>query len=80
MNRLFAEVDGKPAMVTPGARQPRLAIDLPGKDGARTLVVRVDQGLRGHDFTQFWQAYEDMVRKARATSSPRTTTPAPRSR
>ncbi len=39
MNRHFAEVNGKPTVVTPEHVNFGLAIDLPGKDGARTLVV-----------------------------------------
>ena len=39
MNRHFAEVDGKPQVVTPAHVNLGLAIDLPGNDGHRTLVV-----------------------------------------
>jgi multifunctional 2-oxoglutarate metabolism enzyme len=40
MNRHFAMVDGKPTLVTPEHVNLGLAIDLPGKDGQRTLVWR----------------------------------------
>src|SRR6185312_13048161 len=39
MNRHFAEIDGKPNIVTPAHTNLGLAIDLPGKDGSRNLVV-----------------------------------------
>ncbi|HEY0641623.1 MAG TPA: multifunctional oxoglutarate decarboxylase/oxoglutarate dehydrogenase thiamine pyrophosphate-binding subunit/dihydrolipoyllysine-residue succinyltransferase subunit [Pseudonocardiaceae bacterium] len=65
MNRHFAEVDGKPVLVTPEHVNLGLAIDLPGKDGQRTLVVASIKGCEAMTFTQFWQSYEDIVRKAR---------------
>ncbi|MGI5504833.1 multifunctional oxoglutarate decarboxylase/oxoglutarate dehydrogenase thiamine pyrophosphate-binding subunit/dihydrolipoyllysine-residue succinyltransferase subunit [Lentzea sp. CA-135723] len=68
MNRHYAEVDGKPFVVTPEHVNFGLAIDLPGKDGSRTLVVASVKGCENMTFTQFWQAYEDLIRKARAGS------------
>ncbi|GAA1343845.1 multifunctional oxoglutarate decarboxylase/oxoglutarate dehydrogenase thiamine pyrophosphate-binding subunit/dihydrolipoyllysine-residue succinyltransferase subunit [Saccharothrix algeriensis] len=68
MNRHFAEQDGKPFVVTPEHVNFGLAIDLPGKDGSRSLVVASIKGCENMTFTQFWQAYEDLIRKARAGS------------
>jgi multifunctional 2-oxoglutarate metabolism enzyme len=66
MNRHFGEDDkGKPAVVDPGHVNLGLAMDLPGKDGSRTLVVVALKGCENMNFAQFWAAYEDMVRKAR---------------
>ena len=65
MNRRYAVVNGKPTVVTPEHINLGLAIDLPGKDGSRNLVVASIKGCEGMSFTQFWQAYEDLVRKAR---------------
>src|SRR2546421_38041 len=65
MNRHYAAVDGKPTLVTPEHVNLGLAIDLPGKDGQRNLVVASIKGCEGMTFTQFWQAYEDIIRKAR---------------
>ncbi|HET9138200.1 multifunctional oxoglutarate decarboxylase/oxoglutarate dehydrogenase thiamine pyrophosphate-binding subunit/dihydrolipoyllysine-residue succinyltransferase subunit [Actinophytocola sp.] len=65
MNRHFAVVDGKPTLVTPEHVNLGLAIDLPGKDGSRNLVVASIKGCEGMTFSQFWQAYEDIIRKAR---------------
>ncbi|MCP2258734.1 2-oxoglutarate dehydrogenase E1 component (EC 1.2.4.2) [Streptoalloteichus tenebrarius] len=68
MNRCFAEVDGKPTLVTPEHVNLGLAIDLPGKDGQRSLVVASIKGCENMTFSQFWQAYEELIRKARAGS------------
>ncbi|MCO1580098.1 multifunctional oxoglutarate decarboxylase/oxoglutarate dehydrogenase thiamine pyrophosphate-binding subunit/dihydrolipoyllysine-residue succinyltransferase subunit [Crossiella sp. SN42] len=65
MNRFFAETDGKPTIGTPEHVNLGLAIDLPGKDGSRTLVVASIKGCESMSFLQFWQAYEDLIRKAR---------------
>ncbi|MDM2423101.1 multifunctional oxoglutarate decarboxylase/oxoglutarate dehydrogenase thiamine pyrophosphate-binding subunit/dihydrolipoyllysine-residue succinyltransferase subunit, partial [Mycobacteroides abscessus] len=65
MNRHFAEVDGKPVAITPAHVNLGLAIDLPGKDGNRTLVVAAIKGCEALGFGQFIAAYEDIVRRAR---------------
>ncbi len=65
MNRHFAEIDGKPSAVTPAHTNLGLAIDLPGKDGKRTLVVAAIKGCETMKFGQFIAAYEDIVRRAR---------------
>ncbi len=65
MNRYFAEVDGKPTVVAPAHVNLGLAIDLPGKNGNRSLVVASIKGCEAMSFQQFWSAYEDVVRKAR---------------
>ncbi|HEY2205481.1 MAG TPA: multifunctional oxoglutarate decarboxylase/oxoglutarate dehydrogenase thiamine pyrophosphate-binding subunit/dihydrolipoyllysine-residue succinyltransferase subunit, partial [Pseudonocardia sp.] len=68
MNRYFVETDGKPTVVSPEHVNLGLAIDLPGKDGQRSLVVVSIKGCENMNFAQFWSAYEDMVRKARTGS------------
>src|SRR6185437_4140625 len=65
MNRHFAEVDGKPNVVTPAHTNLGLAIDLKGKDGARQLVVAGIKQAETMQFGQFIAAYEDIVRRAR---------------
>ncbi|WP_246025845.1 multifunctional oxoglutarate decarboxylase/oxoglutarate dehydrogenase thiamine pyrophosphate-binding subunit/dihydrolipoyllysine-residue succinyltransferase subunit [Saccharopolyspora antimicrobica] len=66
MNRHYGEdAKGKPAAVTPEHVNLGLAIDLPGKDGSRNLVVASIKGCEDMTFHQFWQAYEDIIRKAR---------------
>jgi len=65
MNRHFAEVDGKPNVVTPAHTNLGLAIDLQGKDGKRQLVVAAIKRCETMEFGQFIAAYEDVVRRAR---------------
>ncbi|MGV0990889.1 MAG: multifunctional oxoglutarate decarboxylase/oxoglutarate dehydrogenase thiamine pyrophosphate-binding subunit/dihydrolipoyllysine-residue succinyltransferase subunit [Mycobacterium sp.] len=65
MNRHFAEIDGKPNAVTPAHTNLGLAIDLPGKDGKRSLVVAAIKGCDTLAFAEFVAAYEDIVRRAR---------------
>ncbi|MFG1602743.1 multifunctional oxoglutarate decarboxylase/oxoglutarate dehydrogenase thiamine pyrophosphate-binding subunit/dihydrolipoyllysine-residue succinyltransferase subunit [Actinoplanes sp. NPDC049265] len=65
MNNSFAEVDGKPALVQPEHINLGIAIDMKKKDGSRTLVVPSIKNCEQLDFRKFWQAYEDVVRRAR---------------
>ena len=65
MNNSFTEADGKPALVTPEHVNLGIAIDLARPDGSRSLVVPSIKACEGMDFRQFWQAYEDIVRRAR---------------
>ncbi|AIJ25852.1 multifunctional oxoglutarate decarboxylase/oxoglutarate dehydrogenase thiamine pyrophosphate-binding subunit/dihydrolipoyllysine-residue succinyltransferase subunit [Amycolatopsis methanolica] len=65
MNRHYALVDGKPHAVTPEHVNLGLAIDMKGKDGGRALVVASIKNCENMTFRQFWQAYEDIVKKAR---------------
>ncbi|WP_219413080.1 multifunctional oxoglutarate decarboxylase/oxoglutarate dehydrogenase thiamine pyrophosphate-binding subunit/dihydrolipoyllysine-residue succinyltransferase subunit [Pseudonocardia nigra] len=65
MNRHFTEENGKPTVVQPDHVNLGLAIDLPGKNGQRSLVVVSIKGCESMNFAQFWSAYEDIVRKAR---------------
>jgi 2-oxoglutarate decarboxylase len=65
MNRHFAEVDGKPNVITPAHTNLGLAIDLQGKDGNRQLVVAAIKRCESMRFGQFIAAYEDIVRRAR---------------
>ncbi len=66
MNRHFVEPDGKPTVVQPDHVNLGLAIDLPGRNGQRSLVVVSIKGCEAMTFAQFWSAYEDIVRKARS--------------
>ncbi|MBV9091243.1 MAG: multifunctional oxoglutarate decarboxylase/oxoglutarate dehydrogenase thiamine pyrophosphate-binding subunit/dihydrolipoyllysine-residue succinyltransferase subunit [Mycobacteriaceae bacterium] len=65
MNRHYAEVDGKPNVITPAHTNLGLAIDLPGKDGSRQLVVAGIKNAESMRFGQFIAGYEDIVRRAR---------------
>ena len=65
MNRSYAEIDGKPAIVDPEHVNLGLAIDIQKDDGTRTLLVPCIKNAETLDFSRFWAAYEDIVRKAR---------------
>ncbi|WP_410567616.1 multifunctional oxoglutarate decarboxylase/oxoglutarate dehydrogenase thiamine pyrophosphate-binding subunit/dihydrolipoyllysine-residue succinyltransferase subunit [Amycolatopsis sp. cmx-4-61] len=65
MNRHYQQIDGKPFAITPEHVNFGLAIDMKGKDGSRNLVVASVKGVEDMSFLQFWQAYEDIVKKAR---------------
>jgi multifunctional 2-oxoglutarate metabolism enzyme len=66
MNRAYAERDGKPVLVAPDNIALGLAIDLPKPDGTRQLLVPSIKAAQKLDFAQFWTAYEEVVRRARA--------------
>jgi 2-oxoglutarate dehydrogenase E1 component len=66
MNNAYAEVDGKPVLVQNENVNFGLAIDLPKSDGSRSLVVANIKSAQTMDFAQFWGAYEDIIRRARA--------------
>jgi 2-oxoglutarate decarboxylase len=64
MNQYFAEVNGKPLVVQPESIALGLAIDLV-KGDQRQLVVASIKDAQRLDFSSFWVAYEDIVRRAR---------------
>jgi multifunctional 2-oxoglutarate metabolism enzyme len=66
MNVFYGEVDGKPALGSPEHINLGIAIDLAKADGTRQLLVPSIKGCEGLDFGQFWVAYEEIVKKARA--------------
>jgi 2-oxoglutarate decarboxylase len=66
MNNAFVEVNGKPAVLKPDHVNLGIAIDLLGKEGARSLVVASIKKSDTLDFAGFWNAYEDIIRRARA--------------
>ncbi|GAA4071196.1 multifunctional oxoglutarate decarboxylase/oxoglutarate dehydrogenase thiamine pyrophosphate-binding subunit/dihydrolipoyllysine-residue succinyltransferase subunit [Streptomyces shaanxiensis] len=65
MNYSFAEKDGKPTLVKPDHVNFGLAIDLVKPNGDRQLVVAGIKKAETLNFFEFWQAYEDIVRRAR---------------
>ncbi|MBO8194864.1 multifunctional oxoglutarate decarboxylase/oxoglutarate dehydrogenase thiamine pyrophosphate-binding subunit/dihydrolipoyllysine-residue succinyltransferase subunit [Streptomyces oryzae] len=65
MNHSFAEKDGKPTLVKPDHVNLGLAIDLVKANGERQLVVAGIKKAETLTFFEFWQAYEDIVRRAR---------------
>ncbi|GAA3875165.1 multifunctional oxoglutarate decarboxylase/oxoglutarate dehydrogenase thiamine pyrophosphate-binding subunit/dihydrolipoyllysine-residue succinyltransferase subunit [Streptomyces sedi] len=66
MNHSFTEKDGKPTLVKPDHVKLGLAIDLVKENGDRQLVVAGIEKAETLTFFEFWQAYEDIVRRARA--------------
>lgn len=65
MNYSYAEKDGKPTLVKPDHVNLGLAIDLVKPNGERQLVVAAIKKAETLNFFEFWQAYEDIVRRAR---------------
>lgn len=65
MNNGFEVRDGKPVLVEPAHINLGIAIDLPKPDGSRQLLVPSVKSTEEMDFNSFWQAYEDLIRKAR---------------
>ena len=66
MNNSYAEVDGKPTLITPAHVNFGLAIDHRKPDGTRQLLVPGIKAAETMDFRQFWLAYEDLIRRVRA--------------
>ncbi|MEA2160887.1 MAG: hypothetical protein QOD66_3267, partial [Solirubrobacteraceae bacterium] len=61
----FAEIDGKPHRVDDGAVNLGLAVDVERKDGTRTLMVPVVRNAAARSFSDFLEAYNALVAKAR---------------
>ncbi|MEU4256747.1 multifunctional oxoglutarate decarboxylase/oxoglutarate dehydrogenase thiamine pyrophosphate-binding subunit/dihydrolipoyllysine-residue succinyltransferase subunit [Streptomyces fradiae] len=66
MNWSYQVKDGKPTLVKPEHVNLGLAIDLVKPNGDRQLVVAAIKKAETLGFFEFWQAYEDIVRRARA--------------
>ena len=66
MNNFYGELDGKPALGKPQHINLGIAIDLAKSDGTRQLLVPSIKGCEDLEFGQFWVAYEEIVKKARA--------------
>ncbi|HUZ30456.1 MAG TPA: multifunctional oxoglutarate decarboxylase/oxoglutarate dehydrogenase thiamine pyrophosphate-binding subunit/dihydrolipoyllysine-residue succinyltransferase subunit [Solirubrobacteraceae bacterium] len=64
----FAEVDGKPQRVDDGACHLGLAVDVERKDGSRTLMVPVIRDAGRLSFSDFLDAYNALVEKARTNT------------
>ncbi|MFJ3789121.1 multifunctional oxoglutarate decarboxylase/oxoglutarate dehydrogenase thiamine pyrophosphate-binding subunit/dihydrolipoyllysine-residue succinyltransferase subunit [Kitasatospora sp. NPDC090091] len=66
MNHSYKVEGGKSFLVKPDHVNLGLAIDLVKPNGDRQLVVAAIKKAETLDFFGFWQAYEDIVRRARA--------------
>src|SRR5437762_922828 len=67
MTHAYAETDGQPYRVDPGAVNLGLAVDVARADGTRFLLVPVIKGAETMDFTAFHARYEELVEKARSS-------------
>ncbi|MEX1177017.1 MAG: multifunctional oxoglutarate decarboxylase/oxoglutarate dehydrogenase thiamine pyrophosphate-binding subunit/dihydrolipoyllysine-residue succinyltransferase subunit [Nitriliruptor sp.] len=65
MTKIFAESDGKPAVVQPEHFGLGLAVDVENDDGSRSLMVPVIQDADTLSFEAFLRAYEEIIRKIR---------------
>ncbi|HEX2418293.1 MAG TPA: multifunctional oxoglutarate decarboxylase/oxoglutarate dehydrogenase thiamine pyrophosphate-binding subunit/dihydrolipoyllysine-residue succinyltransferase subunit [Micromonosporaceae bacterium] len=65
MNSSYQVIDGKPTLVRPQHINLGIAIDTKRDDGSRMLVVPSVKVCEQMDFRDFWQGYEDIVRRAR---------------
>ncbi|SFS15814.1 2-oxoglutarate dehydrogenase E1 component [Agrococcus baldri] len=65
-NVYYEVIDGKPSMVAPPHINLGIAIDIPKPDGTRALLVPSIKGCETMDFQEFVNAYEALVKKARA--------------
>ncbi|MFC3690073.1 multifunctional oxoglutarate decarboxylase/oxoglutarate dehydrogenase thiamine pyrophosphate-binding subunit/dihydrolipoyllysine-residue succinyltransferase subunit, partial [Aquipuribacter hungaricus] len=68
MNWAYTEVDGKPGVQQNAAVNVGIAIDMAKPDGTRQLLVPSIKGCQDKSFSEFWAAYEDVVRRARSGS------------
>jgi 2-oxoglutarate dehydrogenase E1 component len=64
----FADIDGKPNRIDDGACNLGLAVDVERKDGGRTLMVPVIRDAGRMSFTEFLDAYNALVEKARTNT------------
>ena len=65
MNVTYDVQDNKPVAVHPAHVNFGLAIDMPRPDGTRALVVPNMKAAEEMSFTEFWAAYDDVVKRAR---------------
>ncbi len=65
MNYAFTDATGKPAVIEHQHVNLGLAIDLAKPDGSRQLLVPCIKRADTMEFSDFWAAYEDTVRRAR---------------
>ncbi|MGL5405612.1 MAG: multifunctional oxoglutarate decarboxylase/oxoglutarate dehydrogenase thiamine pyrophosphate-binding subunit/dihydrolipoyllysine-residue succinyltransferase subunit [Propionibacteriaceae bacterium] len=68
MNNTFTEEDNKAILVESNVINLGLAIDVKRPDGTRNLVVPNIKDAGSMDFSQFWDAYENLVAKGRTNS------------
>ncbi|MDO5745359.1 MAG: multifunctional oxoglutarate decarboxylase/oxoglutarate dehydrogenase thiamine pyrophosphate-binding subunit/dihydrolipoyllysine-residue succinyltransferase subunit [Micrococcaceae bacterium] len=65
-NVTYAEIDNKPTAVQPAHVNFGIAIDIPKPDGSRMLAVPNIKAAETLSFNEFWEAYEGLIKRARA--------------
>lgn len=65
LNCYYEERDGKIYRVDPGSVNFGVAIDLPGRDGKRSLMVPNIKGADKMRFSEFMDAFDDLIERAR---------------
>ena len=68
MARSFQEIDGKPHVLDAGAVNLGIAVDVERKDGGRTLMVPVIRDAGRLSFSEFLDAFNDLITRARDNS------------
>jgi multifunctional 2-oxoglutarate metabolism enzyme len=66
LNSAYAENDGQPFRITRKRINLGIAIDLEGRDGARSLLVPSIKDAGGLDFQGYVAAFDDLVSRARS--------------
>ena len=67
LNHAYAEKDGQPFRVTHSQINLGIAIDVAGKDGARSLMVPNIKNAGALNFQEYVTAFDDLVSRARAS-------------
>src|SRR3954471_16160326 len=65
MSHRFEERDGKPTRIDDGGVNLGIAVDVEKKDGSRTLMVPVIRDAGRLSFTEFLDAFNDLIARAR---------------
>ncbi|GER24051.1 alpha-ketoglutarate decarboxylase [Zafaria cholistanensis] len=65
-NVTYDEIDGKPVAVQPAHVNFGIAIDMPKPDGSRLLMVPNIKKAETLNFSEFWNTYEDLIKRARS--------------
>ncbi len=66
MNAAYRQIDGKPHRIQYEHINLGLAMDMARSDGSRTLLVPNLKAVDQMDFRSYWEAYEQMVVRARS--------------
>src|SRR5439155_7068220 len=66
INHAYAEKDGQPYRVVPPQVNLGIAVDVEGKDGARSLLVPNIKNAAAITFQDYVTAFDDLIARARA--------------